>query len=238
MHTDSRRFSSLSSQALMLVSLGVAVVVSFSAPAAGQTVEDGTGLTDPVIRVEEDWLLVLNEPSDEVEAPQFYTTMSPGGNLDWYYAVVIWNYREFPEYAPGGLQLQSWLGDIRLNRRSVGDRLLSTTAEAITWTQVLETDGIQLTFEITNGQSTTWGEFGRDMKIYEYAFLPNLNKYSTDQSVENACITYGANRVDALVLVSVRRYGPHGLISVDSTPRIIFEGVDPLIDGDDPEPLE
>lgn len=203
-----------------------------STPAAGQS------LFDPVIRIEEDWKLVLNEPNDVAEAPQFYTTMSPSDSLDWYYALVIWNYREFPEYVPGGLQLQSWLGDTRLRRRSVGDALLSTAAETITWTQVLRTDGIELTFEVTDGDSLTWGEFGRDMSIIEYAFLPDLSGYTTSQSVENACITYGANRVDLLVITEVRKYGPHGLISVDSDPIVVYEGFDPLIDGDDPDPIE
>lgn len=235
MHTAK---SSVSPWAFLSVSMGIAIVLSLSAAAAGQPAEGGTIPTEPVIRIEEDWYLVLNEPSDELEAPQFYTTMSPGDTLDWFYAVVIWNYRELPEYAPGGLQLQSWFGDTRLRRRSVGAQMLSTTAETIAWTQVLETDGTQLSFEITNGQSATWGEFGRDMKIYEYAFLPNLNAYDTNQSVENACITYGANRVDALVITQVRRYGRNGLISIDWTPKIVYEGVDPLIDGEDPEPLE
>lgn len=206
----------------------VSAVLLACAPAIGQTPP-----TEPVIRIEEDWELVLNEPDSLVEAPQFHTVMSPSDNLDSFHALVIWNYRELPEFAAGGLQLQSWLGEWRLRRRGVGEALLSTTAETITWTQALQTDGVQLLFEITNGHSETWGNFGKDMQIYEYAFLPDLNGYTTDISVENSWITYGSNRVDSLIIKRVRRYGSSGLISEDTTPKVVYERPDPIVDEGD-----
>jgi len=177
----------------------------------------------PVVRIEEDWRLVLNEPDNGVESPQFHTTMSPNAHVNSNYAQVLWNYREVLDFEPGGLQLQSWDGDYLVRYRVVRQSALSTAAETITWTQALETDGEALSFEIVDGDSTTWGSFGRDMRIDSAANLANLNSYSSDVSESESCITYGSNRVDELVITEVRRYAADGsLVSVDSTPRYVY----------------
>src|SRR5262245_5177887 len=110
-----------------------------------------------VTHIEEDWELVLNEPNNSKDSPQFHTVMSPVGNLDGFFAQVVWNYRELPDFQAGGLQLQSWNGEDLLRTRTVSTRELSTSAESITWTQSLDTDGSTLSFELKDGESTTWG---------------------------------------------------------------------------------
>lgn len=176
-----------------------------------------------IVRVEEDWMMVLNEPDDEVDSPQFHTIMSPYQHLDGNYAQVLWNYRETPDYVSGGVQLQSYDGDYNIRMRSVEYRQLSTVAETVTWTQALTTDGLVISFEVFNGLSETWGTFGRDMRIDENVDLPELNQYSPEMSVENSCVTYGSNRVDLLLITEVRYYSIDGLVGVDSTPRVVFE---------------
>jgi len=178
---------------------------------------------EPVIRIEEDWQLVLNEPDNNVDSPQFHTVMSPQGDIDSYYAQVLWNYRETPEFVSGGVQLHSYNGDTQLRRRTVEYPQLNTTAETITWTQALTLEASWVTFEVINGQSTTWGTFGRDMNIPLDASLGDLSSYTTDASVQNACVTYGSNRVDQLLITQVRRYGASGLLSVDNVPKIVFQ---------------
>jgi hypothetical protein len=191
----------------------VAIVFASTAQAAG-----------PVVRVEEDWTLVLNEPDDNVDSPQFHTVMSPFTHLDSYYAQVVWNYREIPDFVAGGLQLQSWNGETQIRTRSVGDSQLSTSAETITWTQSLETNGIVLLFQILNGESATWGVFGKDMNIDAEAYLPDLENYSPKVSVANSCITYGSNRVNVLMITEIRRYSADGeLVSVDTAPRYVYQ---------------
>ena len=184
------------------------------------------GPTEPVVRVEEDWELVLDEPSDSLTAPQFHTVLSPVGDLESIFAQVTWNYREIPDFAPGGLQIQAWNGETLFREKSFGGNKLSTTAETITWTQSLETDGSILSFTVTNGQSTTWGTFGypgQNMKVQGTANLPNLNTYNTDVTVNNSCVSFGSNRVISLVVTEVRRYGPSGLLSKDTTRRVVSE---------------
>lgn len=176
-------------------------------------------VTDPIIRIEEDWQLVLNEPDNEWVSPQFATVMSPYPHMDSYYAQTLWNYRETPDFTPGGIQLQSYRGEELIRTRNVESRVLSSVAEEITWTQSLETNGRTLTFSIYDGRSTTWHEFGRDMNISSTANVSDLSQYDPAFSAANACVTFGSNRVNQLVLTRVRYYGESGLLAEDDTPR-------------------
>ena len=178
---------------------------------------------EPVIRVEEDWKLVLNQPDGDVDSPQFHTIMSPFSDVDSFYAQVLWNYRETPNFTSGGVQLQSYAGESLIRRRSMEYGQLSTSAETVTWTQSLSTDGVALSFDVSDGESTTWGTFGKDMRISSDANLPDLSGYSPETSAQESCVTYGGNRVNLLVITEVRYYGASGLLGVDSTPRTVFQ---------------
>jgi hypothetical protein len=204
-----------------------ALVFAFSSVSTAPAQDGGAGVgpffTEPVVRVEEDWMLVLNEPDGNVDSPQFHTVMSPFGDAGSFYAQVLWNYRETPDFVAGGVQLQSYEGESLIRRRSMEYGQLSSTAETITWTQSLTTDGVALSFEVTNGQSTTWGTFGTNMRISSDANLPDLNGYSPDVSARQSSVTYGGNRVNVMSISQVRYYGASGLLWVDDTPRVVFE---------------
>jgi hypothetical protein len=178
-----------------------------------------------VMRVEEDWELVLAAPSTIKTAPQLETVSSPVGHLSSIFARVTWNYREQPEFLAGGMQLQAWNGDTYLAKTNFGSDDLSTVSETVTWTQSIKTDGYLLTLKVSNGQSTTWGSFGGSLLTLQgIVYLPNLNGYSTDVSVANSGITFGANRVEMLRIKEVRRYdGAGDLLSTDSTSRVVHQ---------------
>jgi len=202
-----------------------ALLLAFSSasPAPAQDVPEAPLFTEPVLRIEEDWALVVNEPDGNVDSPQFHTVMSPYDSAESFFAQVLWNYRETPNFISGGVQLQSYNGENLIRRRSLEYGQLSGTAETITWTQSLTTDGALLSFEVSNGLSTTWGAFGKDMRIDEDAGLASLNEYSTEVSANESCVTYGSNRVDSMTITQVRFYGASGLLWVDVTPRVVFE---------------
>jgi hypothetical protein len=182
-------------------------------------------LVDAIIRVEEDWVMVLVEPNGDVGAPQFHSFMSPYNELSSVYAQITWNYRESPDFSGGGLQLQFWDGgECPAMTRDVGEDSLSSEAETVLWTQSMETNGSRLTFRVINGYSSSWGLFGGDqMTIQPDHALANLNNYRTGISKSNSWITYGQNRVLFLAIVQARRYSSAGLISADNTLRIIYQ---------------
>jgi len=187
-------------------------------PAAGA---DHAGA--PVVRVEEDWVLVLTEPDEAVDAPQLHTVMSPYGNLETTYAQVTWNYREMPYFKAGGIQLQAWNDDQCRFHKSFGTDAMANYAETVRWTQSLQTDGGSLVFKIVAGESKTWGNFGGDtMQIRGGASVPNLNAYNADVSAAHSGISYGANRVKYLAITEVRRYSAEEMLSVDSTPKVVY----------------
>jgi hypothetical protein len=192
--------------------------------ASASVVCGDTTATD-VMQVEEDWELVLASPAAIKTAPQVETTMSPVGNIDSVFARTTWNYREFPSFQAGGMQLQAWHGDAFLTKTNFGTNDLSTVSETVTWTQVLKTDGTVLTLKIADGQSVTWGAFGGStLTLVGVINLPNLNEYRTEVSVDNSGITFGANRVVKLRIKAVRRKAADGtLLSTDSNSKVIHQ---------------
>ncbi len=179
--------------------------------------------SEPVLKVEEDWTLMLIQPQTEVNAPQFHTVLSPFGVLGPVYFQFTWNYRPEGEYEAGGLQAQVWHNDEAAVTRDAGVMLFSSEAETVTWTQTLETNGATLTGRVVNGHSASWGNFGGDdMTVTYNQGVANLNAYSTMVTRAGSWISYGSNRVHVLMITQVRRYGASGLLSVDYTPRVIY----------------
>ncbi len=209
-------------QSLVLVGAAAfaACLLLPSGTLTGATADDGG---PAIVRVEEDWQLVLNEPEVDLDAPQFHTTMSPYGGVDRDYAQVRWNYREQPDFEAGGLQVELWRGADALVRHGVGDQSLSHDAETITWTQRLDAHDGWLRFQVLNGRSVSWGNFGGDgMAVSAPSNVPNLNAYSASASRFNSAITFGANRVNLLRIVEVRRYSAVGLVSTERSPFVVY----------------
>lgn len=180
--------------------------------------------TGPVMRVEEDWELHLDVPASIKTAPQLETVISPFSSIENLFARTTWNYREFPDFAAGGMQLQAWQGSQLLAQTNFGSNDLSTVSETVTWTQEVSTDGSLLVFRIKNGQSTTWGDFGgSSLTLLGVVNLDDLDSYRTEMSVENSGITFGAHRVQLLQINEVRRYGVGDvLLDTDSSPKLVY----------------
>lgn len=187
------------------------------APAWGQD-------ADPIVRVEEDWILLVYEPNGEVYSPQFHTVMSPVSDIEsGPYAQVTWNYQELPDFTHGGFQVQSWNGDDNVEFKSIGTHELTNRAEIIYWTQSLSVETGQLEFQIKTGHSMTWGGFGGGHTAISIGTgVSNLNGYSPETSVANSWVTYGQNRVLMLTLRNVRYYSQSGVETTDSVSRSVL----------------
>jgi hypothetical protein len=82
-----------------------------------------------------------------------------------------------------------------------------------------------VTFEITNGSSATWGEFGSDgyLKVTVESEISNLNRYHPKFSVEQSGVGYAGNRVESLTLKEVRLIMSSGTVLRDTTPRVVHQ---------------
>ncbi len=176
----------------------------------------------PIVCVEEDWELLLGEPDINSHGPQVSCTFSPFPHLDSVHAVFELNHRTLPAFASGGMQLQLWYGESSLAcRMHPSDSVMQLPGELVKWTQVMRIDDGWLHFEIKNGSSMTWGEFGQGYLRFQVPVgLKNLDDYSPTVSVENSGAGFAANRVQCLLLRRVRYTLADGQTIVDSTVRV------------------
>jgi hypothetical protein len=181
---------------------------------------------DDVVRVEEDWELVVATPDPGSVGPQVTCILSPVAHVDAIFVAVEVNHQSSPSFVPGGVQLQVWSGESLLNTRKFpNSAVMSTTGETVRWTTSMQMDGDNVNFAVVNGTSSTWGNFGGQgyLTATVDAGVSNLNGYSTDVSVANSGPGYAGNRVQSLVLKRVRRHLSNGQVQLDDTPRVVHQ---------------
>jgi hypothetical protein len=203
----------------------IALAFSFAAAFSGRAVlGQGTPSSD-VVAIEEDWEFVVGEPDPAALAPQTTCVFSPIQNTDLLYAAVDFNHHSQFEFASGGVQLQVWTNNYAIaTAESSANGRLCHEDEHLNWTQKMSVADGNLTFEVLNGQSETWGAFGGngELAVQVGTSLTNLNDYSPDVSVQNSGIGFASNRVKSLVLKRVRATLSNGDVVEDNTERVVF----------------
>ena len=184
-----------------------------------------SGQTSPnVVRIEEDWELVIATPDTNSAGPQITMAFSPFNSVEGLHATFELNHRTYPGSVAGGMQLQMWYGEYPCNYQAGSStNLLNIAGETITWTQVMEVDECELVFKIENGQSQTWGNFGGNGSLERRICweIQNLNSYNVNNSVTNSGVGYAGKRVQSLVIKRYRAYTADGTMVQDTTPRVV-----------------
>jgi hypothetical protein len=177
-----------------------------------------------VARVEEDWELIVNDPDINDNSPQITCVIAPL-TVDSGYLAVDVNFHSQPEYSAGGVQIHIWSPNQPMLVADSGlTAALGTTNETITWTTKMSVAHNNLTFEVVNGNSTTWGAFGNDgeLQLSVGALLASLDGYSPNVSLDNSGVPYASNRVTSLTLKAVRWYSASGtLLQQNTTPQLV-----------------
>jgi hypothetical protein len=202
------------------------VWMSFFAASAllGLFSSSASAQSDTVVKVEEDWELVVGDPAPESDSPQVTCVISPYEGAQSVHAAFELNHRSLPSFVAGGMQLQAWNYEQFLTRDSAATGRLSTPGEVVTWTMKMKIDSGYLFFYVRNGHSSTWGDFGGygDLTLSIPWSLQSLSGYSPETSVAQSGVGYASNRVGRLVLKEVRYYNAaHELISTDTTDRVV-----------------
>jgi len=177
-----------------------------------------------VIRVEEDWELILGEPDSNSVGPQVVTTMSPNNNLNGTFFTAEFNHRSAPTWTPGGISIHRWSGDWRMGSYDRADRaVMSTNNETVTWTQALYFESGRLNFKVYDGNSTTWGPFGYTglVKLDCSWGVSHIDSYTPSVSVANSGPAYAGNRVHSLKILHIRYLLSDGTTITDNTERIV-----------------
>lgn len=158
-----------------------------------------------VVLVEEHWELRIAQPDFDRSAPQITMVMSPTGNLGDIHFLFTLNHGSAPEYAPGGLQVQHWNGEEFVTARTVQESVtLDHEEEVIHWTQRLWLQDGHLKFQIREGESQTWGNFGGDgLTLNLSTSQTALNSYRPSVSLTESQVNYAENRVASLTLTKL-----------------------------------
>ncbi len=175
-------------------------------------------------QVEEDWQVVVATPDVLGVGPQITTCMSPLSDISTAFVAFYLNYRPYPSFQAGGLQVQVWSNNQRLTNSSQGSAQLNTANETITWTQRMSVSGGNVHYDVENGQSTTWGSFGQGEQL-SVAFPAQVNalaNYNPDVSAANSGVSWESNLVTSMTLVQVRKYAGGNLIATDTNPRTVM----------------
>jgi hypothetical protein len=173
--------------------------------------------------VEEDWSLVIANPDPTGVGPQITTVMSPTSSSSDAFFAFDMNYREYPVFAAGGMQVQTWSGGKVIGTSTQGSDLFNTPNETLTWTQRLSVNDGQVVYDVNNGQSTTWGQFGQGatLQVSNNFSSDSLIGYDPAYSAAHSGASWQSNNVTSLTLVRVRYYANGKLLRTDTNPRVV-----------------
>ena len=199
--------------------LAGATALAFTALAV-PALRGGAFATSTINYVEEDWQLVVATTDQTGVGPQITTCMSPTSDPSQPFVAFDMNYREYPSFSPGGMQIQVWSGNSVTATSTQGSSQLANNNETITWTQCLGLASGQATYGVSNGQSTSFGKFGQGNGLLDVTLstsATSLASYSPTYSVKNSGVSWESNLVTSMTLVQVRYYSNGVLVSTDST---------------------
>lgn len=181
---------------------------------------------EPIVKVEESWEIKIRAADAEIQAPQITTVMTPHSEEDGDYFVFNLNHATQPEFSDGSMQVHCWKSDeLFAYNLPMNLGFLRQGTENVSWTQCLELRDGNLIYSVTEGASLTWGDFGGEesLRITMPSSLQNLDGYSTDDTVSASEVGFAGNRVDRLVLKSVKYYGAHGLVKQSTDALVVHE---------------
>jgi hypothetical protein len=218
----------LATRTTVLIATGLLTLAVHTAQGQSTTTGTADSTTNPsgapavFDRVEEDWELVVASPDPVAVGPQVTTCMSPvRGNPSPFFVAFNLNYRELPDFLPGGMQVQVWAGSQSINASSQGQGLFNTSGEKVTWTQQMWLSQGLVNYAVANGQSSTWGNFG--LAAVFPASVNSLAGYDPDGSAATSGVGWESNFVDHLTLVRVRYYSGSQLLWTDTNPRSVVD---------------
>ncbi|MFO0950155.1 MAG: hypothetical protein U0835_03190 [Isosphaeraceae bacterium] len=175
--------------------------------------------------VQEDWELVVGAPNPTEVGPQITTVMCPIDNSTAPFVAFDMNYREYPTFAPGGMQIQVWANERVTATAGQGNSLFNTQGETVTWTQKMYVSSGFLVYNIDNGSSTTWGSFGQGwyLAVAVPTTMTSLSDYDPAVSARRSGASWQANHVRTLKLKQVRYYKNGQLTWTDLSPRVVVD---------------
>jgi hypothetical protein len=178
----------------------------------------------PIVRIEQDWELIVNTPDTTLCSPQLFILMYPESGGDIWGQFLI-NYNDQPKFSAGGVQIQLWQNSSVLDGEDNAPRqaILQNQNETVTFTLVMEIKGGKLNFNAQNVSSPSFGDINH--LASSAAYDPNsFSNYKSSDSVSKSGILFGSNRVTSLTLKQVRKIDQAGNTIVEA-PQVVYPSV-------------
>jgi hypothetical protein len=205
---------------LMRLAVVCGMVLSTSAAAWAQSAQ--------VVSVEEHWELRLGQPDADRSAPQTTMVLSPDGDLEGVHFLFTLNHVTAPQYEPGGMQVQIWDGDQLQESAAAASGALAYEQETVRWVQRVSLENETLKFQVADGESETWGNFGGDgLSLSLPTSLTSLNAYKPGVSLTESQVGYAENRVVSLTLTKLVWTTDDGEVHELNAPIAVDTSLDP-----------
>jgi hypothetical protein len=210
---------------------GLLLLITCSLPAVchGQ-ISDGQStpaVPDGAVRVEEDWEIVIKEPSTATDSPQLTVVFGPADPESKTHAVFELNHATQPAYVKGGMQLQCWWGESLIDYRNQHHPSdLHISDETITFTTATQTGSNRIVLEVLNGNSQSFGTFGGEvyLRTSVQSTKADLTGFDSEYSLQHSGCGWGKNRVAKFSRKAIRYYDKNGLLKgQDATERVIHQ---------------
>jgi hypothetical protein len=203
--------------------------VSLSSTTSGQSGSGDSSVPVPAgaNRVEEDWEIVIKEPSTATDSPQLSVVFGPADPESKTHAVFELNHATQPSYLKGGMQLQCWWGESLIDYRNQHHPSdLHNNNETITFTTATQTGSGKIQMEVLNGSSTSFGTFGGESSLRAAVNLAksDLSDFDSEYSLQHSGCGWGKNRVAKFARKAIRYYDKNGALAAqDTTERVIHQ---------------
>lgn len=169
-----------------------------------------------IIKIEEDWELVLTEPDTNKYSPQINLFLAPFGNDLQRYFQLQFNHAAQDDFSGGGFRVAAMIGETNYDQAR-GNALgaLSYNQDIVRWTSVIAIQNGEYLFAVKNGSCQSWGTFGGPEYLVRMPSGENasLEAYAPQNSVDLIDIGFGKNRVTSLKLLRVRQYDTDGQVN-------------------------
>ncbi len=175
-----------------------------------------------LVKVEEDWEVLITEADEGSSSPQIINVIAPGQSLAGAYAMIEFNHSTFPYFSEGGLQLQGRRGDLLISSKSFATgQTLRHDYDRLKYTIGLRQYDDNMLVIVKNVASKSWGGSLKN-NVMLLAFPRehfSLTDYSPDFSATASSVHVGAHRVASMYMTKSRKFYSDDTVEEDETVR-------------------
>ncbi|MBL8815319.1 MAG: hypothetical protein JNL58_04770 [Planctomyces sp.] len=207
--------------------LAISFLTSFAALAEERT----------LIRVEEDWMVLIEETDDDAASPQVNNVIAFASSQSGLYGMIELNHSTYPSFHAGGIQVQARNDENVIASQTYRDGIaLDRDFDRLEYTVSLFHSGEHTWVGIKNIRSKTWGDSGStETRAQIASYRKSLSNYTPDHSASASSVNVGAQRVATMCMPRVRYYYSNGDVETEEKTRFAerYRTSESVIDIDD-----